>query len=269
MKPTCLVILSPNTTSLDFQFDILSQQNKWNNDFKIVFSYLVPDNVFELEPVGYEEMPNAQHTYLELVDKVYSRNYDVDVAKLYATKILLAGAKSKVMIIRHERDLLSQFNGFDLLIKQHCHSHDSDIVSLINNQHASSPPVLFTCKLDNEAVHDIYFLFNGSEQNTQSLKYFTYLFDKKLMQYHIHIITMVNESTIANERVVVDYVKSKFYKVSIERIYEDEADANYRKLFTQGPHATIIADKKHQSFLNWYKQFDSHNSTQLSNIFIS
>jgi hypothetical protein len=269
MKPTCLVILSPSTSSLDFQFDILSQQNKWNNDFKLVFSYLVPSELYELEPAGVEELPAGQHTYLELVDKVYSRNYDVDVAKLYATKILLAGAKSKVMVIQHERDLFTQFNGFDLVIKQHCLPKESSIISLINEQDAKTPPVLLTCKLDNEIVHDVYFLFHGTEQNTQSLKYFTYLFDKKLMQYHIHIITMVNEATIANERVVVDYVKSKFYKVSVDRIYEDESQAYYHKLFFKGPQATIITDKKHESFLNWYHQIDTHNDTSLSNIFIS
>jgi hypothetical protein len=270
MKPTCLVILNPNTVSLDFQIDILSNQNKWNNDFKIVFSYIVPELLYELEPALVDDFPNGQQTYLDLIDQVYSRSFDVDVAKLYTTKILLADAKSKVMIIRHERDLISQFNGFDLLIKQHCHKLESDITSIIDDHQVQTPPILLTCKLDNEVVRNVYFIFHGAEQNTQSLKYFTYLFDKKLMQYHIHVVTIVNESTIENERVVVEYVKSKFYKVSIDRIYEDEELDYYRKLFAQGPETTIITDKKHQSFLNWYKQqHETYNQTNLSNIFIS
>lgn len=270
MKPACLIILTPTTASLDFQFDILSRQSSWINDFRITFGYYIPVYAFDFEMSGDEQLATNQYTYLDLVDKAFSYNHEVDMAKLYATKVLLIGSKSKTFMVNGKQALQKHFDGCDLILMQHCNNETDNLCNhfIKAGVHHQSPFYL-TSGFSNQPVHDVYFIYNGSEQNTQSLKYFTYLFDKKLLQYHLQLITIVNEQTIENERIVVDYVKGKFHRISVERVYEDEANNWYKKLLTSGSNHTLISDRGNTSLIAQYHQLKSHSTSNLSNLFIS
>jgi hypothetical protein len=269
MKPTCLVLLNPSTHSLDFQHELLVNQTKWSNEFKVYFAYIVPElSMNYLQPAA-ANTSNNQYSNLDIVDKVHTDCLDIDSAKLYTTKILLSASKIPVLMIDNQTDLLNKTNGYDLVVFHH-RSIDGDLWQLLFKQLVvRSSPIMLTNKIDNERVQDIYFLFNGSEQNIQSLKYFTYLFDKKLMQYHFHLITIVNEDTIAKEKILYDYVKGKFHKVSVERIYEDDSPAYFTKILSMGNHTTIITNKQHTDFLTNYNNNSIIFDQRLANIFIS
>jgi hypothetical protein len=270
MKQKILVLLDGTPKSLSFQHELLMNSHKWNSNFDVTFAYVSP--LLENCEIVYSsnELNNNQYTYLEIVDKAFSDNLNIDNAILFATKMMLQVNELKILMISDEKVLSDTAKGFDMVLFQQTCFGCKIREWAMNHLLSIGLPFYITTDFNINEVKESYFLFTGSDDNTKAIKQYIYLFDKSIEHQMIHLISIVNPSGMQHEKVIYDYIRSRFNKVMVQRLYIEDTPSFYKKILSKGKEHSIVTHKNHTDFVNYF----SHKSKALgddvlANIFIS
>jgi hypothetical protein len=270
MKQKSLVLLDNTPKSLAFQHELLMNSHKWVSNFDITFGYINPGIINSELISASHEMNNNQYTYMEIVDKAYSNATQIDSAVLFSTKMMLQNKELKTILITDESSLTSTVKGYDLVLFRHtcfgCKIREWVMKQLVS---LGSPSYITTDFNINE-VRESYFLYTGSDDNTKALKQYIYLFNKSVEQQVLNLVSIVNPSGMQHEKVIYDYIRSRFKKVMVQRVYIEDTAKYFDQILHKGKEYSIITHKNHTDFVN---HFASRSITRgddvFANIFIS
>jgi hypothetical protein len=270
MKQKSLVLLDNTSKSLAFQHELLMNCHNWASNFDITFGYINLSSINSELISTSNEMNNNQYTYMEIVDKAFSNATHIDSAVLLSTKMMLQNKELKTILITDENSLFYTVKGFDLILLQHtcfgCKIQEWVMQQLVN----LSSPSYITTDLNINEVKESYFLYTGSDDNTKALKQYIYLFDKSLDSQVLNLISIVNPSGMQHEKVVYDYIRSRFNKVMVQRVYIEDTPKFFEQILHMGKDYSIITHRNHNDFVKHFTNRSITRGTSVfANIFIS